>query len=745
MTQYTENDKRIILNAYKGLLRASRGVRKTKEDTARIRKAFDIAAEAHMSMRRKSGEPYITHPIAVAKICAEEIGLGVTAIVCALLHDTVEDTEITLDDIESLFGVKERNIIDGLTKISGIFDFSTSDQAENFRKMILTLPNDVRVIFIKLADRLHNMRTLGSMRVDKQLKIASETLFLYAPLAHRLGLYNIKTEMEDLSLKFKEPETYQDIQTKLKNTKDVRMRFINAFTAPIKRELEKQGLSFKVKGRTKSVYSIYNKIKKKHVRFEEIYDIFAIRIILDVPEEQEKAECWKVYSIVTDFYRPNPDRLRDWITTPRGNGYESLHTTVMSKTGKWVEVQIRTERMDEIAEKGLAAHWRYKENKGAKGGGVDNWINKIRDLIEHNQSETLDFIDDFKLSLYADEIYVFTPKGQLRMLPAKATALDFAFEIHSEVGAKCIGAKVNHKLVPLSHELKSGDQIEIITSNKQVPKEAWLNFVVTSKAKSKIKQSIREEYNQIASQGRETLERKLNGLKVKLSEKNFHELVKLYKVKNFPELNYMIATDKIDLSKIKTIVDKGGELNLKLLKKEEEDAKQEVTTSLEEEAGKLIKTYGGKASESIILGDDNLKQVDYTFAKCCTPIPGDDVFGFITINDGIKIHRNNCPNATQLLSNYAYRVLKVMWKSQKMKEFSAEIQFTGIDNLGILHNITNLISNDLNINMTGLNIGSEAGMFKGTITALVYNTNHLDQLIANMKKVEGINEVKRTL
>lgn len=737
MTEYSESDKKIILNAYKGLLRASKGVRKTPEDTARIRKAFNVAADAHMSMRRKSGEPYITHPIAVARICAEEIGLGTTAIVCALLHDTVEDTEITLEDIESLFGEKEAQIIDGLTKISGVFDFTTSDQAENFRKMILTLPDDVRVIFIKLADRLHNMRTLDSMRRDKQLKIASETLFLYAPLAHRLGLYNVKTELEDLSLKFKEPEQYEEIQRKLEKTKDVRMRFINSFTSPIKKELSDQGLNFTIKGRTKSVFSIWNKINKKHVSFDEIYDIFAIRIILDVPKSQEKAECWKVYSIVTDFYRPNPDRLRDWITTPRGNGYESLHTTVMSPSGKWVEVQIRTERMDEVAEKGLAAHWRYKENKGEKESGFDTWINKIRDLVENNESETLDFIDDFKLSLYADEIYVFTPKGELRMLPSKATALDFAFDIHSEVGKKCIGAKVNHKLVPLSHELKSGDQIEIITSNKQIPKEAWLNFVVTSKAKSKIKQSIKEEYNQVAANGREILERKLNSLKVPLNDKNLHELVKLYDMKNFPELNYMIAKGKVDLSKIKDIVEKGGELNHKK-NIEQAPEKEEKTTA------DIIQTYGGKSTEAIILGDDNLKQVDYTFAKCCSPIPGDDVFGFITINDGIKIHRNNCPNATQLMSHYAYRVLKVMWKSQKLKEFATEIHFKGIDGIGILHNITDLISNNLNINMTSLNIGSHDGIFEGTIKALVYDTKHLDQLINNMKNIEGINEVTRT-
>jgi guanosine-3',5'-bis(diphosphate) 3'-pyrophosphohydrolase len=742
MTEYSESDKKIILKDYRSLLKATKKVRKTAEDTARIRKAFNVAADAHMSMRRKSGEPYITHPIAVAKICAEEIGLGVTSIVCALLHDTVEDTEITLDDIESLFGKKERNIIDGLTKISGVFDFSTSDQAENFRKMILTLPDDVRVIFIKLADRLHNMRTLDSMRKDKQLKIASETLFLYAPLAHRLGVNMVKSELENLALKFKEPEEYDTIQGKLRKTNDVRTRFINAFIEPLKKELEKQGLKFTIKGRPKSIFSIWNKIKTKHVSFEEIYDLFAIRVILDTPVEYEKADCWKVYSVVTDFYRPNPDRLRDWVTTPRGNGYESLHTTVMSPSGKWVEVQIRTERMDEVAEKGFAAHWKYKESKGGKQSGFDNWINKIRDLIENNHADTLEFIDDFKLSLYAEEIYVFTPKGQLKMLPAKATALDFAFDIHTDVGKKCIGAKVNHKLVPLSHELKSGDQVEIITSNKQVPKEAWLNFVVTSRAKSKIKQSIKESYNLIAEDGKEILMRKLKNLKVTLNDKAIHELVKLYETKNFPELNYLIAKGKIDLSKIKNIVEKGGELNFK--KEVVEQPVNEENTRQKDNTSDLITNFGGKSSEAIILGDDSLSQVDYTFAKCCSPIPGDDVFGFITIKEGIKIHRNNCPNATQLMAHYAYRVLKVQWKSQKIKEFSSEITFTGIDNIGVLHSITTIITNNLNINMQSLNIGSNDGMFEGKIKALVYDTAHLDQLISSIKKVEGINEVKRT-
>ncbi|MEN8956683.1 MAG: RelA/SpoT family protein, partial [Flavobacteriales bacterium] len=622
MKDYSESDKKIILRDYRGLLRASKKFRTTPEDTAFIRKAFNYSADAHMSMRRKSGEPYITHPIAVARICTEEIGLGATSIVCALLHDTVEDTDTTLGDIDRLFGKKVKRIIDGLTKISGAFDFTTSDQAENFRKMILTLPDDVRVIFIKLADRLHNMRTLGSMRADKQLKIASETLFLYAPLAHRLGLNAVKTELEDLSLKFKEPEMYQEIAGKLRKSKEIRTRFIAQFISPLKKELAKTGLEFTIKGRPKSIYSIYNKIKKKKVTFEEIYDLFAIRITLKSTTANEKTDCWRVYSVITDFYRPNPDRLRDWITNPRSNGYESLHTTVMSPTGKWVEVQIRSERMDEIAEKGMAAHWKYKDSKKNLENKFDDWINKIRDLVQNNETDTLDFIDDFKLNLYAEEMYIFTPSGELKTLPKNATALDFAFDIHGDIGKKCIGAKVNHKLVPLNHVLASGDQVEIITSNKQKPKEAWLDFVVTSKARSNIKSSLKEDVKKIAEQGKESLKRKLKSLKVEYTDKNVGELLKLYDFKSPLDLNFQIANGKIDLSKIKAIVGKGG-----VLKYEKESVltsifrrKQKEKKKLDE--GEIISSYGGKSQEAIILGDDSLKQVDYKIAKCCSPIPG---------------------------------------------------------------------------------------------------------------------------
>jgi guanosine-3',5'-bis(diphosphate) 3'-pyrophosphohydrolase len=743
MKDYSESDKKIILKDYRGLLRASKKFITTPEDTAYIRKAFNYAAEAHMTMRRKSGEPYITHPIAVARICTEEIGLGATSIACALLHDTVEDTDVTLEDIELIFGRREKRIIDGLTKISGAFDLSTSDQAENFRKMILTLPDDVRVIFIKLADRLHNMRTLGSMRPDKQRKIASETLFLYAPLAHRLGLNAVKTELEDLSLKYTEPEAYNEIAIKLRKSQEIRARFISQFISPLKKELDKTGLKYSIKGRPKSIYSIYNKIKKKKVTFEEIYDLFAVRIILDSKQENEKTDAWRVYSVVTDFYRSNPDRLRDWITNPRSNGYESLHTTVMSPTGKWVEIQIRSERMDEIAEKGMAAHWKYKDSKKKIESKFDNWINKIRDLVENKETDTLDFIDDFKLNLYAEEMYIFTPKGELRTLPKNATALDFAFDIHGDIGKKCIGAKVNHKLVPLNHILSSGDQVEIITSNKQKPKEAWLDFVVTSKARSNVKQSLKEEVKQVAEQGKESLKRKLKSLKVDYNDKNISELLKLYDFKNPLDLNFQIANGKIDLSKIKSIVVKGG-----ILKYEKESVLTSLFRRKQKEAkkldqGEIISSFGGKSSEAIILGDDSLKQVDYKIAKCCSPIPGDNVFGFLTINEGIKIHRTNCPNAVQLMSHYAYRVLKAKWKSQTLKEFSVGVEFTGIDGMGILNSLTNLVTGSLNINIKSLNIGSEAGFFNGNLNALVHDTKHLDDLMKEMKKIEGIKTVER--
>jgi GTP diphosphokinase / guanosine-3',5'-bis(diphosphate) 3'-diphosphatase len=724
-----EKEKKEILTSYRSLLRVAK-YSKSPDDKKQIRKAFDVALEAHKDMRRKSGEPYIYHPIAVARIVAEEIGLGTTAIIAALLHDTVEDTEITLEDVEHLFGPKVRQIIDGLTKISDIFDNTSSIQAENFKKMLLTLSDDVRVILIKLADRLHNMRTLESMRRDKQLKIASETQYMFAPLAHRLGLYSIKSELEDLALKYTEPEQYDTIVSKLKKGQAVRTRFIKSFTMPIIRALDAEGFKYTVKSRPKSISSISNKVYRKGIPFEEIYDLFAIRIILDTPPEREKADCWKVYSVVTDFYQPNPDRLRDWISTPKANGYESLHTTVMSPTGKWVEVQIRTERMDEIAEMGYAAHWKYKDKLEGESS-LDTWLSRIREMLDSNNSAAIDFIDDFKLNLFADEIFVFTPNGDLKNLPVGATALDFAFEIHSQVGEACIGAKVNHKLVPLSHPLKSGDQIEILTSKKQKAKEDWLNYVVTAKAKSKIKQALKEEQKKVASLGKEMVQRKFKSMGADFNSKNVSELEQFYHYKAATDLYHDIAKGKINLKKLKGFKIENGSINFN-----SQHAEVESNKPKSEKAGTKI------PKDTLIIADDEM-DVPYKLANCCNPIPGDDVFGFVTISDGIKIHRTNCPNAVQLRSNYAYRIIRAKWQSQKEKEFISELIFKGIDDIGLVHNITQTISNDLNVNMKAISFESNDGVFDGRVSVYVYDTDHLNSLMSRLRKVPGVLTVNR--
>lgn len=731
-----EEEKLEILRRYRSLLRVCHRS-KTRADRARIRKAFELSAEAHKDMRRKSGEPYIYHPIAVAKIAAEEIGLDTTSIVCALLHDTVEDTEITLDDIQNLFGKKERTIIDGLTKISGVSNYeSASDQAENFRKMLLTLSDDVRVILIKLADRLHNMRTLDHMAREKQLKIASETLFMYAPLAHRLGLYNIKTELEDLALKFKDPEIYEEIIGKLQKTQAVRTRFINAFTLPIRRSLDKAGLHYEIKSRTKSIYSIWNKIVKKGVPFEEIYDVFAIRIILDTQTDTEKSDCWRVYSIVTDFYQPSPERLRDWISIPKSSGYESLHTTVMSPTGKWVEVQIRSVRMDEMAEKGFAAHWKYKDSPESPESKLDKWLNQVRDVLENPEDNAIDFIDNFKLSLFSEEIYVFTPDGDLKTLPVGATALDFAFHIHSQIGSQCIGAKVNYKLVPLSHKLRSGDQVEILTSKKQHPKEDWLNIVVTASARHKIRDALREEKKLIAEEGKEMMKRKFNGLKVDFLSKNIDELVRHYEAINATNLYVRIAKGNVDLTRLKGFVVENGRIRFE---KEEVSGKQTQEGTPESER-KVITTQG--KGEALYIGDEQ-QQVEYRLATCCNPIPGDEVFGFITVSEGIKIHRTSCPNAQELLSKYAYRVMKARWRNAETVQFEVGLKFSGTDDVGIVQNITNIISTDMNVNMRAISFEANHGIFQGKVVVLVHDTKHLSALMDKLKAVDGVLTVDR--
>ena len=722
-----EAEKDQILKAYRALLRALRPSL-GKGDKKMIRLAFDMSMEAHKDMRRKTGEPYILHPLSVAQICAEEIGLGPLAIVCALLHDTVEDTHMTLDDIKSNFGEKASSIVDGLTKISGVFDKGTSLQAENFRKMLLTLSDDVRVILIKLADRLHNMRTLDSMKRDKQLKIASETAYLYAPLAHRLGLYSIKTELEDLAMKYTEPEIYNEITSKVEQTKKERNKFINEFIVPIKEELDKQNFKFDIKGRSKSIHSIWSKMKRQGVTFEEIYDLFAIRIIIDSEEENEKSLCWKAYSIITDFYQPNPDRLRDWVSTPKANGYESLHTTVMGPNGKWVEVQIRSRRMDEIAEKGYAAHWKYKES--STESAIDEWIHKIRELLESPETNALDFIDDFKLNLFSDEIFVFTPTGDMKTLPSGSTALDFAFEIHTDLGSKCIGAKVNHKLVPLSHKLRSGDQAEILTSNKQTPKEDWLGYVVTAKAKSKIKSALKDEKRKFADDGKEILVRKFRHLKIDFNNDNINELLAYYKIPSSLDLFYRIAKGVIDVHDLKEFVDEKGSIKVKTPQRIEPQ-------SLET----MVKNIRG-SSDMLVIGE-NLEKIDYKLSPCCNPIPGDDVFGFITISEGIKIHRTNCPNAIQLMSNYAYRIVKAKWTNQQQIAFLAGVRMTGIDEVGVVNKISKVISSELKVNMRSISIDTDDGIFEGTIMLFVHDTHHLDKLIQKLKEIHGILTVSR--
>ena len=731
-------ERKEILKRYASLIR-SLNRRLTKDEKLQLRKAFNLALDAHKDMRRKSGEPYIYHPIAVAQICVSEIGMGVTSAICALLHDTVEDTDVRLEDIKRLFGDQEAKIIDGLTKIENVIDQSTSIQAENFRKVLLTMSEDVRVILIKLADRLHNMRTLSSMKREKQLKIASETLFLYAPLAHRLGLYSIKSEMEDLGLKYTQPDVFDEIITNLEKGEEVRKRFINIFTSPIRTQLQQSGFKFEIKSRTKSIYSIYNKIKIKGIPFEEIFDIFAIRIIIDSPPETEKPDCWRVYSIITDIYQPNPDRLRDWVSTPRGNGYESLHTTVMSPSGKWVEVQIRSQRMDEIAEKGLAAHWKYKERNDYENA-IDEWLNKIRETLESSDSTALDFINDFKLNLFSEEIFVFTPKGEIKTLPVGSSALDFAFEIHSEVGMKCMGAKVNHKLVPLSHQLKSGDQIEIISSSKQKPKEDWLNFVVTAKARSKIKQALNEDKRRIAEDGKELLERKLKHNKLNLDQTAINNLINHFKVPSQLDLFYSIGEGIISLDNVAKIA-KGENKSswYKLLKNRFNRDKEQDNHSGSLE--NIIKSFNAK-DDSLVIGED-MQKIDYKLSTCCNPIPGDEVFGFITVTEGIKIHKTDCPNAVSLMSNFSYRIVKARWTSSAQIAFLAGIRVNGIDDVGIVNNITRIISNESNVNMRSISFDSNDGVFEGNIMVFVHDTTHLTDLIGKIKKVKGITSAVR--
>ena len=702
---------------------------KERDNEEKIRRAYALAYKAHKGIRRRSGEPYIIHPIEVAIIATKEIGLGTKSVIAALLHDVVEDTDYTLEDIDHLFGPKITNIIDGLTKISGIFD-SESMQAENFKKMLLTLSDDVRVILIKLADRLHNMRTLGSMPQHKQYKIAGETLYMYAPLAHRLGLYKIKTELEDLSFKYKEPEQYYAIQSKILTSEKKRTSFINKFSLPIISTLTRYGLDFEITGRTKSIYSIWNKMQIKGVPFEEVYDIFAIRIVFKaLVKEREKTLCWNIYSVITDNYQPNPDRLRDWVSTPKANGYEALHTTVMGPGGLWVEVQVRSNRMDEIAEKGYAAHWKYKSSRNSEGE-LDKWIGKIKDHLKDPNSDALEFLDEFKLNLFTSEIYVFAPDGNLRRLPKKATALDFAFDIHSEVGEKAIGAKVNFKLVPLSYILHSGDQVEILNSEKQTPKREWLEFVTTAKARSCIKNAFKDERKIAIADGIEKLDKELKNIGFKQNANTMRKIFESYEVSSKNELYCKIGRGILDLKDLKKVVNK---------KRKNKFIRYWGLQFSKVKPTKAVEI--NKKKDFVI--SENTEQSNYIVANCCNPIPGDDVLGYIDSNENVVIHKTNCPKALKLMSSQGDRIVNAKWKAHKILAFLATIEIKGIDKQGIIHDITGLISNDLNVNMRSISINSLDGVFNGTIDFYIHNVEDLNQMISDIKKIKGVSKVRR--
>ncbi|MUH35868.1 bifunctional (p)ppGpp synthetase/guanosine-3',5'-bis(diphosphate) 3'-pyrophosphohydrolase [Zobellia amurskyensis] len=733
MTQEAiEKENKEIAKQYKELLRISYQ-HLSDEDKTLIRSAFEIAVDAHKNQRRKSGEAYIFHPIAVAKIVASEIGLDATSIASALLHDVVEDTEYTLDDIERMFGETVARIVDGLTKIAHLKkDMSTSQQAENFRKMLLTLHDDVRVIIIKIADRYHNMLTMDAMPEHKQVQMASETLYIYAPLAHRIGLYNIKTELEDLSLKYTEPHVYNGIKGKIEESKEEQQAYIDAFSGVIDKSLKEENLNYYIKGRMKSIFSIRRKMKAQNVAFDEIYDKFAIRIIYKSDRQNEKFLAWKIYSIVTDHFTPNPVRLRDWISSPKSTGYEALHITVMGPKGRWVEVQIRSERMHEIAEKGYAAHFKYKHGD-QKEQGIEVWLNRLQEALENANTNAVDFVEEFKLNLYAKEIFVFTPKGELKSLPKGATPLDFAFNIHTEVGMRTRGSKVNGKLVPLNTTLHSGDQVEIITSVQAKPNQNWLDYATTARARAKIKSSLREEKKSVAEDGKEILRRKLKSQKVTLNEDSINKMVTFFKLKTSLDLFYRVGIGAIDNQMLKDFSSSYSNAFISFFKNKMRRNPNPMEVNKDEITTKYDVLVFGKEEEKL----------EYKLSQCCNPIPGDEVFGFVSVNEGIKVHKKNCPNAIQLQSNYAYRIISAKWIDSSQEEFLSEIRLTGIDNLGLVSEITEIISDDMHVNIRNLNFSTDGGTFKGTITVVVKNNSILKKLMANLKKINGIDKVTR--
>ncbi len=731
-------EKLLIQRAYRSLLQCIKS-KMDEEDKKNIRGAYELAVKAHSKQRRKSGEPYILHPIAVAQICAEEIGLGPTAIVSALLHDVVEDTEVTLEDIEIQFGNKIAKIVDGLTKLDKSFD-AESPQAENFKKVLSTLVEDVRVVLIKMADRLHNMRTLGAMPRHKQLKIASETEFIYAPLAHRLGLYAFKTEFQDLSMKIREPDTYHDIAKKLQETKASRNKYIQQFIEPIKKELgdpDTLGFPFEVYGRPKSIFSISNKIKKKQVAFEEIYDLFAVRIVVKVPPKKEKPACWVVYSTVTDIYKPIPERLKDWITTPKSNGYESLHTTVIGPHGRFVEVQIRSQRMDEIAERGFAAHWKYK-GISAQPDVFDRWLGGVRDLLDDKDSDALEFLSDFKTNyLFKEEVYVFTPNGDMRILPKGATALDFAFDIHTQVGYHATAIKINNKLVPMGYKLQNGDQVHVTTNKSQKPSEAWLKWVITGKARSKIRSSMKEERRKQGGFGKEALERKLRNMKVDF-EDGVDVLVKYFKYKSRVDLYYDISVEVLDVS------DLSKHFNVEAGKLVEIIEEKSIVAEPQSDTPNRPRKAKPVSPKSIIINGQIQDQFKYELATCCNPVQGDDIFAYMS-SKGCKIHRSSCPNSTHLLAKYGYRIMKAEWaKTFEGTSFVADLIITGIDSgRGVIQTLSDKISNSLGLDIRAFQIEGNEGYFEGRIKLMVANKDQLNIAIKSLLDMENIQSVTR--
>jgi GTP pyrophosphokinase len=733
MSYDLEQENKEILARYKDLI--SNTYRTLDEENNKlIRKAFDIALDAHKEQRRKTGEPYIYHPIAVAKIVATEIGLGATSIACALLHDVIEDSDYTYEDLKKIFGKKIADIVNGLTKISIMNHQNISVQSENYRKLLLTLSEDFRVILIKIADRLHNMRTLESMAPDKQKKIASETVYIYSPMAHRLGLYNIKSELEDLSLKYNNPEIYNEITEKLELAKENREKYIEEFKTEVSEQLKEEGLNFSIKGRAKAISSIYRKMLKQGVSFEEVFDNYAIRIIYKSDAKNEKFLAWKIYSIVTDVYHTNPSRMRDWITQPRSTGYESLHLTVLGPDKKWIEVQIRSERMDEIAEKGVAAHYKYKEGykQSSEDRNFENWVTEIREVLEQQQNlSTSELLDNIKLNLYSKEVFVFTPKGEIKILPTNATALDFAFAVHSDLGMKCLGAKINGKLVPISYTLQNGDQVDILSSQNQKPKSDWLEFVVTSKAKSKIKSYLNSQKNQLVEEGKEILQRKLRHAKINFNDEEINKLQKFFNLKSSQELFLKFQNNELDVSSLRKYIESKNVFNNLLSRFRKSPSKN---VHYEEPKEQNL--------DMIIFGKDEEK-LNYSYAKCCTVIPGDKIFGFITISDGIKVHSDNCPNAINLRAQYDYRVIPAKWVNAESFKNRIKIEIEGLDRMGMINDITTVISGAMGMDMKSMSIESNNGIFNGTINLEVKNRGQLEETFKKLKDINGVSRIRR--